>query len=62
MVVRIQGDFDGDNQVTYKDLGILAKAYWSTPTDSNWDARADINCGGVVDYKDLFLLERNYSS
>ena len=59
---RIQGDINGDNQVTYKDLGILCRAYWSTPADPNWNPSADLNYDGVVDYWDLGLLSQNYSS
>jgi hypothetical protein len=46
--------------VFHHSLREFARA--STPTDSNWDARADMNYDGVVDYKNLFLLERNYQS
>jgi ABC-type transport system substrate-binding protein len=59
---RIPGDTNGDNQVTYIDLGTLCIAYWSTPADSNWNPSADLNHDGVVDYKDLALLSQNYSS
>jgi ABC-type transport system substrate-binding protein len=61
VVVRVQGDMTGDSQVTYQDLYILARAYWSTSADSNWDPRADINCDGTVNHLDLFLLSKNYS-
>jgi hypothetical protein len=60
--VNVPGDINGDGQVDYKDLFLLAKAYWSTPTDPNWNPNADINYDGTVNYKDLFLLLRNYSS
>ena len=62
IAVNVQGDINGDGLVTYRDLFVLAKAYWSTPADSNWDASADLNYDGTVDYKDLFILSRNYSS
>jgi hypothetical protein len=61
VTVKVQGDINGDNQVDYKDLFLLAKAYWSTPVDPNWNPNADINYDGTVDYKDLFRLSRNYS-
>jgi hypothetical protein len=62
VVVYLQGDITGDGQVRYQDLFILAKAYWSTPADSNWDPSADLNYDGRVDYRDLFIFSRNYSS
>jgi len=57
---RILGDITGDDQVTYQDLGILARAYGSTVGDSNWNPGADLNYDGKVDHHDLFLLARNY--
>jgi len=59
--VKMQGDIDGDNEVTYLDLFDLSRAYWSTPEDENWNPYADINNDGKVDYNDLFLLAQNYS-
>jgi hypothetical protein len=59
--VKAQGDINGDNQTNYEDLFILARAYWSTQADPNWNPNADMNYDGILDYKDLFILERNYS-
>jgi len=59
--VKMQGDIDGDNEVTYLDLFDLSRAYWSTPEDENWDPYADISNDGKVDHNDLFLLAQNYS-
>jgi hypothetical protein len=56
MTVKAQGDVNGDNQVDYKDLFLLAKAYWSTPADPNWNPNADINGDGKVTLSDLVLL------
>jgi hypothetical protein len=58
--VRMQGDINGDSQVNYLDMYILSRAYYSTPADSNWDARADLDYDGIVYYFDLFILSQNY--
>jgi len=62
IVVKMQGDIDCDDEVTYLDLFDLSRAYWSTPVDENWDPYADINNDGKVDHNDLFLLAQNYST
>lgn len=62
ITVNIQGDITGDGQVRYQDLFVLSRAYWSYPSDPNWNPSADLNYDGVVDYRDLFLLSKNYSS
>ena len=60
VVVTIPGDIDGDYDVDYKDLFILAKAYGSKIGDPSYVPETDINDDGKVNYKDLFILARNY--
>ena len=59
-LTHIAGDIDGDGDVDYKDLFLLARAYGTTEEDPGYIPMADINSDGKVDYKDLFMLARNY--
>jgi hypothetical protein len=52
----VAGDINNDNSVNILDLGLLADAFNSTPTDPNWNANADLNADGQVDITDLGLL------
>ena len=60
VVVTIAGDIDGDGDVDYRDLFILARAYGSSVGQPSYIANADLDCNGKIDYKDLFHLARNY--
>lgn len=51
---------DGYYTVDILDLSKLGKAYGSTPSSTNWDPYADLNCNRRVDIFDLFLVGRNY--
>lgn len=56
----VAGDVDGDGDVDYRDLFILAKAYGSSIGQPSYVPRADLDCNGKVDYRDLFILARSY--
>lgn len=60
VVVTIPGDIEGDYDVDYKDLFILAKAYGCSISDECYVPNADLDCNGKIDYLDLFILARNY--
>ena len=60
VIVTVPGDTDGDGDVDYMDLYILAKAYGSKPGDSNWNPKADLDCDNKVDYMDLYILAKHY--
>ena len=56
----IEGDINTDGKVDQNDLGILATAYGSTPTEPNWNLSADINGNKIVEVQDLFVMGTNY--
>jgi len=56
----IPGDINSDGIVNIFDLRIVAKAFGSQPSNSNWDPRADLNRDGRINLRDLGLVARNY--
>jgi hypothetical protein len=54
------GDLNKDGSVDIYDAIILANAYGSAPTSSNWNAAADINSDNNVDIYDAIMLANNY--
>jgi len=58
--VLIPGDINGDGEVNYKDLFLIAKAYGSHEGDPKYNLEADFNHDGNVNYWDLFILAKNY--
>jgi hypothetical protein len=56
----IEGDINADGKVDQLDLGMLANAYGSTPTEPNWNLSADINGNKIVEVQDLFVIGTNY--
>lgn len=58
-VVLLAGDADGDDEVDWNDMDILANAFQTHPGDSSWDARADFDCDGDVDDDDANILFAN---
>lgn len=56
----LYGNTDGDGKVNIFDLVIVARAFGSTPTSSNWDARADMNGDGKVNIFDLVIVAKNF--
>jgi lysophospholipase L1-like esterase len=55
-------DADGDGDVRFRDLLVLARAYPSTPASLNWDASVDFNIDGRVSLADLQLMGAAYLS
>jgi uncharacterized repeat protein (TIGR03803 family) len=56
----LPGDANGDNVVDINDFSILAAAFGSDASMSNWNTNADFNCDGVVDIQDFSLLAANF--
>ena len=51
---------NGDGIVDIYDAIILAKAFNSSPSNSNWNPNADINGDNVVDIYDTIILAMNF--
>jgi parallel beta-helix repeat protein len=60
VAITITGDVNGDGAVDIYDAIVLANAYGSVPTSSNWNGNADINSDNVVDIYDAIILANNY--
>jgi len=60
MLIIALGDLNLDGTVDIYDAIILANAYGSTPTSSNWNVAADINSDNNVDIYDAIILANNY--
>ncbi len=59
-VTLLNGDCDGDNEVTLYDFGILVDAFGSVPGDPNWDPRADLDGDMEVTLFDFDILTTNF--
>jgi len=58
----VNGDADGDNEVTLFDFGLLVAAFGSMPGDSNWNADTDLDGDGEVTLFDFGILVRNFGA
>lgn len=58
-ITLLNGDCDGDNEVTLTDFGILVAALGSMPGDENWNPDADLDGDGEVTLMDYAILVRN---
>ncbi|GIV20873.1 MAG: hypothetical protein KatS3mg023_2624 [Armatimonadota bacterium] len=56
----INGDVDGDNEVTLFDFGQLVTAFGAMPGDSNWNPNADLDGDEEVSLFDFGILVRNF--
>lgn len=60
VLVRVEGDVDGNGAVDLIDLTLLARSYGSKRGEALYNAAADLNSDGYVDLTDLSILARNY--
>jgi hypothetical protein len=58
----VNGDVDGDNEVTLFDFGALVAAFGSMPGDSNWNPNADLDGDEEVTLFDFGILVRNFGA
>lgn len=56
----INGDIDGDNEVSLFDFGNLVAAFGSVPGDSDWNPNADLDGDEEVSLFDFGILVRNF--
>ncbi len=61
-VSLINGDIDGDNEVTLFDFGALVAGFGSVPGDSNWNPDADLDADEEVTLFDFGILVRNFGA
>ncbi|GIV14891.1 MAG: hypothetical protein KatS3mg022_0326 [Armatimonadota bacterium] len=61
-ITLLNGDCDGDNEVTLLDFGIVVNAFGSTPNDPNWDPRADLGGDCEVTLLDYGIVVRNFGA
>ena len=54
------GDINRDGSVNAFDIAILGAAMWSTPTDSNWNPKADLNGDYVINIIDFSSFYRDF--
>ena len=55
-VSLMNGDIDGDNEVTLHDFGLLVRAFGTVPGDALWDANADLDGDGEVTLFDFGIV------
>lgn len=56
----VNGDIDGDNEVTLFDFGAVVGAFGSLRGDTNWNPDADLDGDGEVTLFDFGILVKNF--
>jgi hypothetical protein len=58
----VDGDFDDDGDVDFKDFAVLAAAWLSRPGDANWNVACDISIpkDNIIDECDLVVFCDNW--
>lgn len=56
----INGDCDGDNEVTVFDYIEISNAFMTTPEDPGWNVNADLDGDGEVTVFDYIILSNNF--
>lgn len=60
LLVMINGDIDGDNEISIGDYALLSSAFGSDPSMPNWNPNADLNKDGSVDIGDYAVLSSRF--
>jgi hypothetical protein len=55
------GDLNGNGKIDLYDIVIVATAYLTTSTDTNWRPDADLNGDGVIDMADCHFFYSTYN-
>ena len=55
-VTVISGDFDGDLDVDFVDFLAFTAVFGSSSSDTNYDARMDLNDDGVINFADFLIF------
>lgn len=58
----LNGDIDGDNEVTLFDFGALVAAFGTMPGDSGWNPEADLDGDDEVTLFDFGILVGNFGA
>lgn len=58
--ISVSPDINGDGKVNYKDLFIMARAWFTCVGDPGYNECADLNCDGWIDGFDLAILAMNW--
>lgn len=56
------GDCDGSNIVGTPDFNVLRAAWGATPSDTNWNAAADLNGDGIIGTADFNIMRSNWGA
>ncbi|HRI43742.1 MAG TPA: dockerin type I domain-containing protein [Fimbriimonadaceae bacterium] len=56
----VNGDCDGDNEISIGDYALLSSAFGAIPGDPNWNANADLLGDDEVDIGDFAILSNNF--
>lgn len=56
----VNGDVDGDNEVSLNDFAQTVAAFGATPGDGHWNANADLDGDEEVTLNDLGIVLRNF--
>ena len=58
--VGVPGDVNNDRKVDMTDVGIILRAFGTTPASPNWNPNYDINNDNKVDMSDVGIALRNF--
>lgn len=59
-VYLVNGDIDGDNEVTLFDFGLLVQAFGSSPDSPHWNLNADLDMDAEVTLFDFAVIVFNF--